>query len=249
MTCCAIIPVYNHGDALAAVVHAIRRHELPCILVDDGSAPDCAAVIDQLAATLSLDLVRLPANQGKGAAVMAGLRRAKAAGHDHALQIDADGQHDSEDIPALLALSAQHPNAVISGRPVYDDSVPKARLYGRYITHAWVWINTLSPVIRDAMCGFRVYPLASVLPLINQTRLGQRMDFDIEVLVRLHWQGVRIIQTPTHVYYPLDGISHFKAVRDNLLISRMHARLFLGMLARLPLLLWRLTIRRQAEYP
>lgn len=240
MNCCAVIPVYNHGDAVGAVVRAVRQHDLPCILVDDGSEPGCAAVLDQLAASdPHLTLVRLPENLGKGGAVMAGLRQAASLGYSHALQIDADGQHDSEDIPALLALAAAHPDTLISGRPVYDDSIPKGRLYGRYVTHVWVWINTLSLSIRDSMCGFRVYPLAATLKLLDQVSLGRRMDFDIEIMVRLYWQGTDILQMPTRVRYPADGISHFKGLLDNVLISRMHALLFFGMLLRLPLLLWR----------
>lgn len=240
MNCCAVIPVYNHGEAVGAVVQAVRQQGLPCILVDDGSEPGCAAVLDTLSASDPLlTLVRLPENLGKGGAVMAGLRQAASLGYSHALQIDADGQHDSTDIPALLALASAHPDMLISGRPVYDDSIPKGRLYGRYVTHVWVWINTLSLSIRDSMCGFRVYPLAATLTLLDQVSLGRRMDFDIEIMVRLHWQGIGIVQMPTRVRYPADGISHFKGLLDNALISRMHALLFFGMLLRLPLLLWR----------
>ena len=135
--------------------------------------------------------------------------------------------------------SAEHPDAVISGCPVYDQSVPKGRLYGRYLTHVWVWINTLSLQIRDSMCGFRVYPLAATLALLNRAQIGRRMDFDVEILVRLHWQGVPIRNRPTRVIYPEDGVSHFQLWRDNARISKMHARLFFGMLLRMPQLLWR----------
>jgi hypothetical protein len=128
---------------------------------------------------------------------------------------------------------------VVCGVPVYDESVPLGRLVGRYATHVWVWINTLSLAIRDSMCGFRVYPLAGVAPVLGVPCLGRRMDFDPEVLVRLHWRGVEIVSLPTRVTYPVDGLSHFRLGLDNLLISRMHARLFLGMLARSPRLLWR----------
>ncbi|ANB19371.1 glycosyltransferase family 2 protein [Dokdonella koreensis] len=241
MKTCAVIPVYNHGEAVGAVVEAIKVHGLPCILVDDGSEPGCAAVLDLLAASDPdrVRLVRLAVNQGKGGAMIAGLRAAHDCGFTHALQIDADGQHDTRDIPCFLELSARHPDRVICGCPIFDDSVPKGRLYGRYATHVWVWINTLSLAIRDSMCGFRVYPLAPTVALIDRVRLGRRMDFDSEVLVRLHWRGVGIVNLPTQVRYPADGVSHFDVLRDNLLISRMHARLFFGMLARLPQLLWR----------
>jgi hypothetical protein len=117
--------------------------------------------------------------------------------------------------------------------------VPRSRLLARYATHVWVWINTLSIDIRDSMCGFRVYPLPAVVSLIDSARLGRRMDFDPEVLVRLHWRGVAIVNRPTRVTYPSDGVSHFRLWQDNALISGMHARLFFGMALRLPWLLWR----------
>ncbi|MGH6647955.1 glycosyltransferase family 2 protein [Aquabacterium sp.] len=237
----AVIPCYNHPATVGGMVDAVRAKGLKVILVDDGSDAVCARVLDALAHQhgAMVDLLRLPANQGKGGAMMAGLRRAQALGYTHALQVDADAQHDVTDLSKFLAASEREPLAVICGQPVYDDSVPKGRLYGRYLTHVWVWINTLSLDIRDSMCGYRVYPLGSVVALIDQVRLGRRMDFETELLVRLHWRQVPIVNLPTRVIYPPDGISHFKVLRDNVLISGMHARLFAGMLLRLPLLLWR----------
>lgn len=241
MKLCVVIPVYNHGAAIGAVVAAVRRHGLPCLMVDDGSEPDCAARIRELAAAEPDQVlaIRLEVNEGKGGAMMAGFREAARLGYSHALQIDADGQHDGDDLPRFAALAAQHPQAVICGTPVYDASVPKGRLYGRYATHVWVWINTLSFAIQDSMCGFRIYPLAPTVALIDHVAIGKRMDFDVEILVRLYWRGVAIVNLPTRVHYPSDGVSHFRLWRDNLMISRMHAKLFFGMLLRLPLLLWR----------
>ena len=235
----AVIPVYNHGEAIGGVVERVRRCGLRCILVDDGSGPACAAVLDQLARAPDVTLVRLPVNQGKGGAMMAGLRAASAAGCTHALQIDADGQHDTGDIPAFLALAASSPAAVICGKPVYDDSVPAVRFYGRYLSHMWLWISAMSLAIDDSMCGFRVYPLASVVPLIDSAGLGRRMEFDPEVLVRLQWRGVEMLNVPTRVTYPLGGVSHFRYGADNVLIVAMYVRLVLGMLLRSPVLLWR----------
>lgn len=236
---CALIPVYNHGATVAAVHAQLRAQGLPCVLVDDGSEPGCAAVLDALAAQPATHLVRRAKNGGKGAAVQDGLRAAAALGYTHALQVDADGQHALTDAAAFARASAAQPQAVVCGAPVYGDDVPRSRLYGRWLTRVWVWINTLSLDIPDAMCGFRVYPLALVLPVIAAAPVGRRMDFDIAILVRLHWRGVAMAWLPTRVIYPEDGVSHFKGLRDNLLISRMHARLFFGMLGRSPALLWR----------
>jgi hypothetical protein len=171
--------------------------------------------------------------------VMRGFEKALAEGYTHAVQIDADHQHDPADIPRLLALSQANPEALITGIPVYDNSVPKSRLYGRYATHVMVWINTLSLSIRDSMCGFRVYPLAQTLQVWRSEAVGKRMQFDTEIMVRMYWSGITVLSLPTAVTYPADGVSHFDLWRDNLRISSMHTRLFFGMLRRLPTLLAR----------
>ncbi|WP_417776287.1 glycosyltransferase family 2 protein [Stutzerimonas xanthomarina] len=236
---CALVPVYNHEASLPGVVRALLAEDLQCVLVDDGSSPAAAAVIDELAEQPSVHLLRHRRNQGKGAAVASGLREASRLGFSHALQVDADGQHDLSGVPLFLDRASQAPDALICGYPQYDSSVPKGRLYARYLTHVWVWINTLSLSIRDSMCGFRVYPLQPALALLDSTKVGQRMDFDTEILVRLHWRQQPMVWLPTRVHYPADGVSHFRLWRDNLLISSMHARLFGGMLMRAPALLWR----------
>lgn len=239
MRACAIVPVFNHGSTITAVVKAIRQHSLPCILVDDGSEPGCAGVLDRLAECDGVTLLRLKSNQGKGGAMQAGMRCALKLGYTHALQIDADGQHDTGDIPVFLKLAEDEPGKLICGFPLYGKDVPKTRLYGRYATHIWVWINTLSFDIRDSMCGFRVYPLAATVDLLDRVFIGRRMNFDTDIAVRLYWRGMQVVNQATRVSYPADGVSHFRMLRDNLLIGFMHARLFFGMLLRLPLLLWR----------
>lgn len=238
---CVVIPVYNHEHAIGAVTQAVLATGLPCILVDDGSTAACAQVLDQLAAASpgQIDLVRHAVNQGKGGAVLTGIRHAAEAGYTHVLQIDADGQHCVADIPRFIEQAAANPDAVIVGYPVYDESVPAVRFYGRYLTHVWVWINTLSLKIKDSMCGFRVYPVAPVLALARRHKIGARMDFDTDVIVRLCWDGIDVVNVGTRVGYPTDGVSHFRMLRDNVLISRMHATLFFGMLLRAPKLLAR----------
>lgn len=237
---CAVVPVYDHEHAVGAVVDSLIAAGLTCILVDDGSRASCAKMLDQLGATIpGVQVVRRAHNGGKGAAVTDGLRAAMAAGHTHALEVDADGQHAVEDVPAFLAAANAAPHAVICGRPVFDVSMPRARFYFRYLTHVFVWLNTLSFDIRDSMCGFRIYPLAATLAMIDAEHPGARMDFDVEVLVRLHWRGVPMRWIDTRVRYPTDGVSHFRLLLDNALISRLHALLFLGMLRRIPKLLAR----------
>lgn len=240
---CIIVPCYNHGHAVGATIERCLAlaGEYRVILVDDGSEDVCAQRLDQLAdANPRVLLERLTPNQGKGAAVAKGLLTAHRLGYSHAVQVDADGQHAIEDVPKMFAAAQQHPKAIISGKPIYDASVPSSRLYGRYITHVWVWIHTLSFAIGDSMCGFRVYPLAATAKLLNRHRVARRMDFDTDIIVRLFWQGSPVKNFDTAVTYPEAGVSHFAMLHDNLRISRTHARLFLGMLLRSP---WYLPLR------
>jgi glycosyltransferase involved in cell wall biosynthesis len=235
-----VIPVYNHELAVPLVAAALRAHGLPVVLVDDGSSEICRAALERLASETGDVLVRLPVNGGKGAAVTAGLRRAHELGYTHALQVDADGQHDLADVPKFLAAARAETDAVICGRPVFDASIPKVRFLSRYITHALVWLQTLSfSAVRDSMCGFRLYPLRTVLEVVDRDGVGTRMDFDVELLVKLTWRGRVLRWIDTRVSYPLDGISHFRMLLDNLRLAGMHVRLVLGMLWRAPMLVWR----------
>lgn len=237
---CALIPIYNHKDTIAGTVAALRAHGLPVLIVDDGSDEATRQVLDALVRdTAGVELLRLPHNQGKGRALSAGLLAAQERGYTHALQIDADGQHDTQDVPRFLAESAAHPTALVCGKPVYDHTVPRARLYGRYVTHVCVWIETLSLDIHDSMCGYRLYPLGPTCREIARKPLPARMDFDTEAAVRLYWRGVPVRNLPTRVIYPENGLSHFRMGRDNVRISAMHTRLMLGLLPRIPMLLWR----------
>ncbi|MGE0115896.1 MAG: glycosyltransferase family 2 protein [Steroidobacteraceae bacterium] len=252
---CIVIPFYNHAGSIAQVIHELRplalERGLRCYLVNDGSDASCEPVLSELARSEAtwLRVINYQPNQGKGMAVMTGLDVAARDGFTHAAQIDADGQHRVEDVKTLLQMAQQHPRAMITGYAVYDASVPRSRLYGRYATHVWVWINTLSLQIRDSMCGLRVYPLAPTLAIWRSAsnavigRIGKRMSFDIEILVHLYWRGVRIINVPVPVTYPLDGVSHFKVWRDNVQISAAHTRMFFGMLWRAPMLLLRSLLR------
>jgi glycosyltransferase involved in cell wall biosynthesis len=233
--------VYDHEQVLGLVLSKLKPHGLPCLMVDDGSSAACRATLEALQAQEAawVTLLRHEVNQGKGAAIITGLRAAARLGYTHLLQIDADGQHDVADVPKFLAAARAAPTAVVTGTPIFDASVPKNRLYGRYGTHVMVWLNTLSLDIRDSMCGFRVYPVAPSLALLDRVKVGLRMDFDIEIIVRLYWAGTPVVNLPTRVVYPLDGISHFDLWRDNVRITWLHIRMLFGMLLRAPRLLLR----------
>ncbi|MAM59195.1 MAG: glycosyl transferase [Salinicola sp.] len=234
-----LVPVYNHAEAVGQTLARLRLLQLPVILVDDGSDAHCAGVLDALADVESVDLVRLPVNRGKGAAVRAGLARAAERGLTHVLQVDADGQHEAADLPPFVEGLRAGDEVLRLGYPRFDASVPRHRFYSRYITHSLVWLATLSFDLRDTMCGVKLYPVAAVNRLVAEHPCGDRMEFDSELPVRWHWQGERVVNLPVRVRYPIDGVSHFQLWRDNVLLARMHLRLVLGMFRRLPDLLSR----------
>lgn len=231
-----VMPAHNEeeslGPTLARVHAALPKAEI--VVVNDYSTDRTSDV----ARANGAHVVELPCNLGYGGAVQTGFKFAIAGGFDVVLQIDADGQHDPRDVPRFLKAGLASPGAIICGAPVYDQSAPKSRLYGRWLTTVWIWINTLSTEIQDGMCGYRLYPAAPLLALFDSEFLGSRMDFDVELLVRLKWRGLRIAALPVTVCYPADGTSNFRLFWDNVSISRMHTRLFFGMLLRSPLLLW-----------
>ena len=233
---CIVIPCYNHGATMPALLGTIADLGVPCLVVNDGSGEETTAALAALAETHE-DMILLghDTNRGKGAATVTGFREAHARGYTHALQIDADGQHDTGDIPAFLREAESAPGHVISGRPLFDETIPKSRYYGRYLTHALVWLETLSFDIADSMCGFRSYPLEATLRVIEREGYGTHMDFDTGIIVRLHRNGVPVKFIPTRVVYPPRGLSNFRLVGDNVKMTTLHLRLLLGM----PALLFR----------
>jgi len=243
---CVVIPVYDHEHAIGAVVESVRVQGLPLILVDDGSNDPCRRELERLSAHPDVVLLRHERNRGKGAAVVSGFKAARERGYTHAVQIDADGQHTLGDVRRFVEEARAHPDSVVCGRPVFDASIPKSRYYGRYLTHALVWLETLSFEIVDSMCGFRVYPLAPTMALLDRRGVGARMDFDTEILVRLVWRDTPTRWLATRVSYPLDGVSHFRMFFDNVRMTSLHVRLILGMLPRSPALLWRKWSRSHA---
>lgn len=223
---CVIVPTYNNPMTVREVVKRVRRHCPDVIVVDDASDEPGRLSCEAIAADGLARVARRQSNGGKGAAVKTGFEVAHEVGFSHALQVDADGQHDIERIPHFLEQARERPDALLLGYPIYDDSAPKGRLIARRITGFWVALELGSAeVIKDAMIGFRVYPLESALSVPVR---GNRMDFDVEIAVRLARAGVPILNLPVGVRYlskEEGGTSNFHAVRDNLRLSWMHTRL------------------------
>ena len=216
-----IVPCFNHGDAFAPVADKLKEFKTPVIVVDDGSIASQSKKIKSICTKHKFLYVKNSKNGGKGAAMITGFQYAIKQGFTHALQIDADGQHDIRDIPLFFKIAQTHPDDLIIGNPVYDESAPRARLVGRKITNFWVMVETFNKNIPDTMCGFRVYPLKSIEPILKTIKF-KRMGFDIEIIVKAYRYGIKIIPVSTKVIYPEDGVSHFHAVKDNFYISLLH---------------------------
>ncbi len=240
-----VIPVYRHGSTLENVVKQLLHYNYPLIVIDDGNDEENRKLINAVAEKYeSVSLVTRQKNGGKGRAMTDGIIRAHELGLTHILQVDSDGQHDIGRTDFFLSESEKHPEALICGYPEYDESVPKHRLNGRRIANAWIHIVTLSTEIKDALIGFRVYPVEPYYRMIRRhTIIDTHMGYDTDILVHYSWKGVQIISQPVKIRYPEDGISTFRMVRDNLHISLTFARLCIGMILRLPVLLGR-KIRR-----
>lgn len=242
-----VIPVYNHGAALESVVKQLVQYNFPIIVIDDGNDEKNKAYINDIAARYPLiTLLVHPKNKGKGEAMKTGVRKANEMGLTHILQIDSDGQHDAGQIPQFLELSKQNPKAVICGYPEYDASAPRHRVIGRKISNAWIHIVsfTTSKQVRDALIGFRIYPVAPYCKILRRhSIIDTHMGYDIDILVHLLWLNVPVISEVVKVSYPADGVSNFRLIRDNLHISLTYARLCIGMILRIPILIKRKIFR------
>jgi len=224
-----VIPVYNHGPRVAAVIAAARPLGLPILVVDDGSTDQTAAV---LGAQKDITVLRHPNNQGKGAALLTGFATA-AATCDWALTIDADGQHDPADGQALLAVVRQAERVLVVGKRegMTGGHVPWTSRFGRGFSNFWVWVAG-GPWITDSQSGFRLYPLPETLELGVAAR---RYQFEVEVLVRAQRLGIATIEVPVSVVYQPKGVrvSHFRPWRDFFRNSSTFCRLICGRLFRL----------------
>jgi glycosyltransferase involved in cell wall biosynthesis len=238
-----LIPSFNTGDKVLETVRDARREWTPVWVVVDGSTDGTAERLLSLAgADPGLEVFVLPRNRGKGAAVLHGLREADARGFTHVLTLDADGQHPARMIPEFMRASNARPDALVLGRPVFDASAPALRVRGRKISNWWSNLETLWTGIGDSLFGMRVYPVRALRSVMESQRWMRRFDFDVEAAVRLVWRGAVPVNIDAPVRYfsrEEGGVSHFRYVRDNALLTWMHIRLLLGFLLRLPLLILR----------
>lgn len=243
-----LIPSYNTGGRVLQTVWDARQIWQPVWVVVDGSTDGTLEALRALARNdPDIRVLALPRNRGKGAAILYGLREAEAAGYTHAMTLDADGQHPTDKIREFMAASGANPEALILGRPVFDASAPRVRVHGRKLSNWCAELETLGAGIGDSLCGFRVYPIAPLREIMERQPWMRRFDFDAEAAVRLCWRGVRPINlaAPVKYFRPEEGgVSHFRYLRDNVLLTWMHTRLILESLLRWPLLLGRRRVGR-----
>ncbi len=237
---CLLIPIYDHGTTIRSVVRSLAPLGLPCLIVDDGSATPTRQTLDALVEEMPwVHLHRLDTNQGKGHALKIGFRLAAERGFTHVVHLDADGQHDGADARRVLDTMRRHSDALVLGLPVFDDTVPRRRLYARQISRGAVWAASLSFAIHDPLCGFRGVPLVPMLRLLARETTGDHMEFEPEVAVRLFWDHVPVMNVPTRIVYHPGGLSHFSLAHDFPRLGWLYVRLLAGMLWRAPELLRR----------
>jgi glycosyltransferase involved in cell wall biosynthesis len=243
-----IIPSYNTGDRLVETVKQALSRWCPVWVVIDGSTDGSGEKLaETFAGENGLRILFLERNSGKGSAALHGFIEALKAGFTHALMMDADGQHSPEHISPFMEASRKHPGAMILGVPQFAADSPASRRHGRRIGNWWANLETFWGGINDSLFGFRVYPLEASVRILGKTRGARRFDFDTELAVRLFWAGVQPINLPAPVQYfnPAGGgISHFRYLRDNVLLIRRHTLLVLEMLPQMRRI-WRL--RQEAK--
>ena len=224
LRCAIVIPVYNHGAQVRGVVEKCLQHRLPIIVVDDGSTDSTPSVLASLS---GVTVIRHQENQGKGAALLTGFAAALPFA-DWVITIDADGQHNPEDILSLISLiqtASEGERLLVIGKRegMEQGNVPWSSRWGRRFANFWVWISC-GRWLSDAQSGFRIYPLPETLRLGTKAK---RYQFEVEVLVRAVWFRIPITEAPVHAIYgsPEKRVSHFRPWLDFWRNTRTFARL------------------------
>jgi glycosyltransferase involved in cell wall biosynthesis len=207
---CAVIPSYNNGGTVVEVVRGVLRQGLPVIVVDDGSTDGTADALKDL----PVHVLRHTRNRGKGRALKTGLEEARRQGYRFALTLDADGQHDPGDIPAIVAAAGER-TLVIGSRNLTAEGMPSGNTFANRFSNFWFTVQT-GRKLPDTQTGFRVYPLED-LPSLKL--LTARYEAELTLLVFSAWKGLQLVPVPVRVYYPEDRVSHFRPFADFFRIS------------------------------
>jgi glycosyltransferase involved in cell wall biosynthesis len=226
-----IAPTFNHSSWLLRIVHQLSELGLPVIVVNDGSTDGTEGILREWSEGERLrQVVTHRRNLGKAAALLSGFERARLGGFTHGITIDTDGQHDVADVPGLLEVARENPEALVVGsRPVDSRGYPLLSRLGRRISNFLIWVEA-GVRVSDSQCGLRVYPLRAIARV--PAKAG-RFGFETEVVTRLAWAGCEILESPVRCIYEVPGgrLSHFRPVWDSLAAVGMHGRLMVKSLS------------------
>ena len=217
-----IIPVYNHEQRIEEVIREGMKLGMPVIVVDDGSTDSTPEILNRIP---EITVLRHQENQGKGAALLTGFAAAVELGCNLAITLDGDGQHKPEDAENLLQAVPDMLRPIVIGKRqgMSGEHVPWTSRFGRKFSNFWVWVAG-GPLVSDSQSGFRLYPLPEALDLDVQAR---RFQFEVEILVAAHRQGIPVLEAPIQVVYQkgAERISHFHPWQDFLRNSATFSRL------------------------
>lgn len=216
-----VVPVFNNGGTLKDVALGCRRHLAQVLVVDDGSTDvDVAALF----ADTDIEVLAHSENRGKGAALLSALEWVRRRGGEWMVCVDADGQHNPDDLLVFFPMLGNHPESIVVGaRDFSGENIPGGSRFGRKFSNFWIKLECGAKV-SDSQSGFRAYPVE----LLSQMKLrGNRYDFEVEVLAKAVWHGLRIEDVPVSVHYPPqeERVSHFDQWKDNLRLTGRHALL------------------------
>lgn len=216
MKVCVIIPTYNNGTTIASVIHDVLQYTHNIIVVNDGSTDGTEQSVSHIE---HITIVAYKPNRGKGFALRRGFKKAIELGYEYAITIDADGQHFAKDLPAFITkLQQDGPTLIMGARNMQTAlNVPGKSSFGNKFSNFWYKVET-GIELPDTQTGYRLYPLQ---PISNMKFFTRKYEFEIEIIVRLAWAGVKVCSIPVTVYYPpkAERISHFRPFKDFTRIS------------------------------
>lgn len=220
---CIIIPTYNNDATLASVIADVTNYTKNIIVINDGSFDNTLSILENYP---YVQLITYPNNVGKGWALRKAFDLANKLNYKFAISIDSDGQHFAKDLPLFIDKLSFEQNAIIIGaRNMNQASVPGGSSFGNNFSNFWFRLET-GIRLPDTQSGYRLYPLEAINSMRFFTR---KYEFEIEVLVRAAWKGVKIVSVPISVYYAPKGerVSHFRPYNDFFRISVLNTILVL----------------------
>lgn len=218
-----LIPTYNNAGTLAQVISDVKEYASDVIVVNDGSTDNTAEI---LTAIEDIRIISYAENRGKGYALKLGLSKAYEWGYRYAITIDSDGQHYADDIAVFVERIEQSQDTLLIGaRNLTADNMPSKNSFANKFSNFWFKIET-GQSLSDTQSGYRLYPLEK---LQNIRLVTRRYEFEVEIIVRAAWRGVKVENVPIKVYYAPDDkrVSHFRPLRDFTRISLLNSVLVL----------------------